>query len=226
MAKQSMRALAIVFATTLIASYQTSIVSAATPKKGLVCSKIGQTFGKGSKKLTCAPVTKLRWLSTPVKPPAGSIFAPANVNQSIRIGNADFAVKEIDFGIGVEICQQNPFNEGCVLGPKLQGLVDVNSDVRWIAINVEIENGYQNTFAPSFNDYVFYLVQENNELIENNVAAVISKSLFDLSIETGESGSGQVVFSVPKSIGSLNPLLVIRDQSTKTTKDYYCLLDW
>ena len=199
---------------------------AAAPKKGSICLKIGQSSGKGVKKLTCTPVTSLRWVSTPVKPKIGSIFAPAKMGQSVKVANNKFSVRAIDFEIGTEICSANPFNEGCILGPKLQGLVDVNSEVRWIAIDLEIENGETESFTPSSGRYVFYLVQTNNELLENNIAAVFPESLFDLRIPGEEKARGKVVFSVPKAVDQLNPLLLMRDQSKSTPIDYYFFLDW
>ena len=63
-------------------------------------------------------------------------------------------------------------------------------------------------------------------MIENNIAVVISNSLFDLKIESGESASGIVVFTVPKSIVGLNPLVVIRHQIGTVPKDFYFQLDW
>lgn len=203
-----------------------TITNAASPKKGAVCSKLGQTSGKGVTKLTCSPVTSLRWISTPVKPAVGSIFAPAKMGQSVKVGNNKLSVKGIDFEIGTEICSSNPFNEGCVLGPKLQGLVDVNSEVRWIAIDLELENVGAQSLTPSSGGYVFYLVQTNNELLENNIAAVFPQNFFDLRIASEEKGAGKVVFAVPKAVGELNPLLLMRDQSKSTPKDYYFFLDW
>lgn len=200
--------------------------NAATPKKGAICLKIGQSSGKGVKKLTCSPVTSLRWVSTPVKPKIGSIFAPAKMGQSVKVANNKFSVKGIDFEIGTEICSANPFNEGCILGPKLQGLVDVNSEVRWVAIDVEIENGETESFTPSSGRYVFYLVKTDNELLENNIAAVVPENLFELRIPGEEKASGKVVFSVPKAVDQLNPLLLMRDQSKSMPIDYYFFLDW
>ena len=203
-----------------------TIANAATPKKGAVCSKLGQSSGKGMNKLTCSPVTSLRWVSTPVKPAVGSIFAPAKMGQTVKVGSNKFSVKAIDFEIGTEICSSNPFNEGCVLGPKLQGLVDLNADVRWIAIDLELENGGSQSFTPSSGGYVFYLVQTNNELLENNIAAVFPQSFFDLRIGSDEKAMGKIVFSVPKAVDQLNPLLLMRDQSKSAPKDYYFFLDW
>jgi hypothetical protein len=209
-----------------LALFGSSSPAIAAPKKGSVCKKIAQTSGKGSKKVTCSPVTQLKWVSTPVKPLPGSIFAPAKIGQQIRITSADFRVENIDFDIGGTICAENAFNEGCSIGPKSQGIVDLNSEIRWIGINIEVENGFQKSFSPTISEFVLYLVQEDSQLIENNIAVVVSNSLFDLRIESGESASGVVVFSVPKSIVGLNPLLVIRHQIGKTPKDFYFQLDW
>ncbi len=198
----------------------------AAPKKGSVCKKIAQTSGKGSKKLTCTPVTQLKWVSTPVKPLPGSIFAPAKLGQQVRITSADFKVQSIDFNIGDSICAENVFNEGCAIGPKSKGIVAPNSDIRWIGIEIEVENGFQKSFSPTISEFILYLVQEDNQLIENNIAVVISNSLFDLKIESGKSASGIVVFTVSKSIVGLNPLLVIRHQIGTVPKDFYFQLDW
>jgi len=134
---------------------------AATPKKGTLCNKLGQSSGKGTKKVTCTPVTSLRWVATPVKPAVGSIFAPAQMGKFVKVGTTSFRVKSIDFGIGTQICAVNAFNDGCALGPKLEGIVDIN-----------------------------------------------------------------IVFAVPKSVDTLNPLFLMRDQSKPVVKDYYFLLDW
>ena len=204
----------------------TTFTFAATPKKGAVCSKLGQTSGKGTKKLTCSPVTSLRWIATPIKPPTGSIFAPAPMGKVVKVGNVEFSIKAVDFEIGSEICAENPFNEGCSLGPKFQGIVDLDSEVRWIGIDIQLENGFEKPLTPSSTNYIFYLVDESNNLIENNIAAVIPKNLLEISVEPGEKGSGKIAFAVPKKIEKLNPLLLVRDQSKATPKDYYFLLDW
>ena len=203
-----------------------NMAQAATPKKGAICSKLGQSFGKGSKKLTCNSVTSLRWVSTPVKPAVGSIFSPAKQGQNVKVGNFAFATKDIDFSIGTEICAENAFNEGCALGPKLEGIVDLNSEVRWIGINIEVTNNTSNAVTLSSGNFVFYLVQANNELIENNIVAVVPNNLFELRIPAEEKSSGKIVFSVPKAVDELNPLLLMRDQSKATVKDYYFFLDW
>ena len=203
-----------------------NIAQAVAPKKGAVCSKLGQSFGKGTKKLTCTSVTSLRWIATPVKPAIGSIFAPAKQGQSVKVGNFAIGTKEIDFSIGTEICAENAFNEGCGLGPKLEGIVDLNSEVRWIGINVEVTNSTFNAVTLSSSNFVFYLVQANNDLIENNIVAVVPNNLFELRIPAGEKSSGKIVFSVPKTVDALNPLLLMRDQSKSSVKDYYFLLDW
>jgi hypothetical protein len=144
----------------------------------------------------------------------------------VKVGNIEFLIKGVDFEIGSEICAENVFNEGCSLGPKLQGIVDLNSDIRWIGIDIEIENGFEKMIMPSSANYVFYLVDEANSLIENDIAAVIPKSLLEISVKPGEKGSGKIAFAVPKKIEKLNPLLLVRDQSKATPKDYYFLLDW
>lgn len=203
-----------------------NIAQAAAPKKGAVCSKLGQSFGKGTKKLTCTSVTSLRWIATPVKPAVGSIFSPAKQGQNVKVGNFAFATKDIDFSIGTEICAENAFNEGCALGPKLDGIVDLNSELRWIGINIEVTNSTSNAVTLSSGNFVFYLVQANNELIENNIVAVVPNNLFELKIPSGEKSLGKIVFSVPKAVDALNPLLLMRDQSKEAVKDYYFLLDW
>ena len=203
-----------------------NIAQAAAPKKGAICSTIGQTSGKGTAKLTCSPITSLRWIATPVKPAIGSIFAPAKQGQSVKVREFSFATKEIDFSIGTEICAENAFNEGCALGSKLEGIVDSNSEVRWIGINIEVTNSTFNAVTLSSSNFVFYLVQANNDLIENNIVAVVPNNLFELRIPAGEKSSGKIVFSVPKTVDALNPLLLMRDQSKSSVKDYYFLLDW
>lgn len=203
-----------------------TIAHGATPKKGAVCSKLGQSSGKGTKKLTCSPVTSLRWIATPIKPAVGSIFSPAKQGQSVKVGSLTFASKDIDFSIGTEICAENAFNEGCALGSKLEGVVDLNSEVRWIGLNIEVSNGTSNPITLSSGNFVFYLVQGNNELIENNIVAVVPNNLFELRIPADEKATGKIVFSVPKVVDTLNPLLLMRDQSKAAVKDYYFLLDW
>ena len=199
---------------------------AATPKKGTVCNKLGQSSGKGTKKVTCTPVTSLRWVATPVKPPVGSIFAPAQMGKFVKVGTTSFRVKSIDFGIGTQICAVNAFNDGCALGPKLEGIVDINSEIRWIGLDIEIGNDSSKDFSPSTANFVFYLVQSNNELIENNISGIVPNNLFELTIESEAKASGTIVFAVPKSVDTLNPLFLMRDQSKPVVKDYYFLLDW
>jgi hypothetical protein len=204
----------------------TQISFAAAPKKGTLCKKLGQSAGNGSKRVTCTPVTSLRWVANPVKPVVGSIFAPAQMGKFVKLGTTSFRIKDIDFGIGSQICAVNAFNDGCSLGPKLEGLVDVNSEIRWIGLEIEIENVSNKAFLPSTADFVFYLVQSNNELIENNISGIVPNNLFDLTIESETKASGIIVFAVPKSVDTLNPLFLMRDQSKALVKDYYFLLDW
>ena len=120
----------------------------AAPKKGSVCKKIAQTFGKGSKKVTCTPVTQLKWVSTPVKPLPGSIFAPAKLGQQVRITSADFKVENIDLNVGDSICAENALNEGCEIGLTLvpnasrygNVIIDEEKNIISFEEKVELEN--------------------------------------------------------------------------------------
>ena len=64
------------------------------------------------------------------------------------------------------------------------------------------------------------------ELIENNISGIVPNNLFELTIESEAKASGTIVFAVPKSVDTLNPLFLMRDQSKPVVKDYYFLLDW
>ena len=197
----------------------------AAPKKGDRCVKVGQNSGKGNNRLTCAPVTKLRWVANPKIPVIGSIFSPAQMGKVVEVGNLDVRVTSIDFQIGEEICATNSWNEGCRIN-RFKGEVDPDSDIRWIGVEVDVENGFVGTVELSSTNYIFYLVTPDNTLIDNYNVAVFNNNLADLTLKEGERGKGKVVFAVPKTVSELSSLLLIRDQSRRTPKDYYFLLDW
>lgn len=197
----------------------------AAPKKGDKCLKVGKNLGKGNSRLTCAPVTKLQWVVNPKIPVIGSIFSPAQMGKVVEVGNLDVRVISIDFQMGEEICATNSWNEGCRLN-RLKGEVDPDSEIRWIGVEIDVENGFVGSLEMSSSNYIFYLVTPDNTLIDNYTVAVFNNNLADLTLREGERGKGKVVFAVPKTVSELSSLLLIRDQSRRTAKDYYFLLDW
>lgn len=197
----------------------------AKPKKGEKCLKLGQNIGKTSNRLTCAPVTTLRWVSNPRIPPVGSIFKPAEMGKWVEVGNIEFKVLSIDFQIGSEICWNNAWNDGCRI-TGFRGEVDPDSLIRWVGVEFEVENGFVATVEPGSTRFTYFLVTSNNELIENDIVAVFNQNLMDTVLTEGEKTSGKIVFKVPKAVTDLSSLLLIRDQTKNSTKDYYFLLDW
>ena len=197
----------------------------ARPKKGDKCLKLGQNVGKSSGRLTCAPVTTLRWVSNPRVPEVGSIFKPAEMGKWVEVGNLEFKVLSIDFQVGSEICSNNAWNDGCRI-TGFRGEVDPDSSIRWVGVEFEVENGFVATVEPGSSRYTYYLVTSTNEFIENDIVAVFNRNLMDVVLPEGEKARGKIVFKVPKTVTDLNSLLLIRDQAKNSTKDYYFLLDW
>jgi len=198
-------------------------IQAAPPKKGDKCTKIGQSLGKSSNRLTCSPITTLRWVANPKAPAIGSIFKPAQWGQKVAVGNLTVRVKAVDLEVGREICSNNAFNDGCrFLGLKAE--VDPESAIRWVAVEIEVENGFAATVEPGSTDYVFYLVTSTNDLVENDIAVVFENNLADVTLQAGEKARGRIVFAVPQTVKELSALFLIRDQSKRVTKDYYFLL--
>lgn len=212
-----------VLATLFLLTVSLNPIQAAPPKKGEKCTKIGQNSGKSSSRLTCAPVTTLRWVANPKAPAIGSIFKPAQWGQKVDVGNLEVRVKAVDLEVGKEICSNNGFNDGCrFVGLKAE--VDPESAIRWVAVEIEVENGFAATVEPGSTDYVYYLVTSTNDLVENDIAVVFGNNLADVTLKEGEKALGRVVFAVPQTVKELSALFLIRDQSKKATKDYYFLL--
>ena len=196
---------------------------------GASCTKLNSTSGSGSSKLTCQKVKgKLVWVKTPAGSALGSISNPAPMGTALTVGNFAYQVKGIEFGLDDEICNANPFNDGCKLDDNFNSIVDPNSQFNWAAVTINATNKSNKVGKPaSLFLTTFSLVLPSGQLLKSEIFAIGDNDFSKVEIIPGGSGSGRVFFQIPKSITSLKGIMVIRDNSSLfSTKDYYFRLEW
>lgn len=199
---------------------------ASAPKAGDICKKFGASTGSGNKRIVCGYVTQLRWQSSPVKPPLGTIFNPVPAGQSLSTSFFSVKINQIDFGVGSEICSSNPFNQGCKINSNLAGEIDPDSAIRWVSVDLFFANRGKYSLSPAGSNFTYYLVLANNELLENSTTPVFTGNLSSITLSPGNSGGGRIAFAIPRESRDLNPILILRDESQTKIVDYYLLMNW
>ena len=203
--------------------------SFAAAKAGSACTKLNQTSGSGSAKLTCKTVNKkLVWVKTPASIPLGAMSNPVPMGTPLTVSDFSYRLDGIEFGLDAEICASNSFNDGCTYDENFDAIVDPDSDFNWAAVTVTAVNKSKVIAKPaSLFVRTFSLVLPSGQLLGSEIFAFGDNDFSQLQVIPGGSGSGRIFFQIPKSITTLKSLLVIRDSSSfLNTKDYYFKLEW
>jgi hypothetical protein len=198
----------------------------AAVKVGTKCSTIGKTVIVGKDKLTCAKVSEYKWVATPIKPVVGSVFNPVQPGSKLKINSLVFQTGEVNFDFGNDVCQENAFNDGCLIDSDVFSSVDPSSPNRWVGINLNILNqGVKKVNALDLY-YSFYLILPNGKYLENASGVTYENAPIDITLLPNTSSKMRVAFSLPKSVENLNPIIIVRDDSGTTTKDYFFYITW
>jgi hypothetical protein len=202
--------------------------SYAATKAGSSCTKLNQTSGTGSAKLTCKTVNKkLVWVKTPVAEPLGSMSNPVPMGGSLVVSDFSYRLDKIEFGLDAEICKSNSFNAGCTFDANYDSVVDPESKFNWAAVTVTAANKSKVIAKPAaLFMKTFSLVLPSGQLLGSEIFAFGDNDFSQLQVIPGGTGSGRIFFQIPKTITNLKSLLVIRDSSSfLKTKDYYFKLE-
>lgn len=225
-AKQYFRVkLIFVISITLLTSGMVS-TSYAVEKAGSKCTTFGKTVVKGKSKLTCVKVTEYKWVAVPVKPVLASIYNPILPGNRFKLDSLQFQAGPINFDFGDEVCRENAFNDGCIFNGALQSSIDPNSANRWIGVDLIITNLTKKTVGAVDLNFSFYMVLPNGKYIESARGVIYKNAPIDITLVPGSPTTMRVAFALPKIIENLNPIIVIRDDSLKISKDYFFYLNW
>lgn len=206
----------------------TSFIPSATAseKAGSKCTMFGKTVIKGKNKLTCVKVTEYKWTSTPVKPLVGSIFNPVLPGSKFKINTLQFQADKVNFSFGDELCRENAFNDGCRLNGSLLSSVDSESPFRWISITLNITNLTNKSIGAVDLNYSFYMILPNGKYFESERAVLYENAPIVITLPPNSPTAMRVAFALPKDVANLNPIIVIRDDSGATSKEYFFYLEW
>lgn len=223
-------------------------VSQAATKAGATCKKVGVTSSVGGKKYTCIlSGKKLVWNKgavstnviptgkTPVTPTPkptptaalGSFSLPIPSGTDFQIGKLKYRVNQVKFNVDSVVCAGNYYNGGCTVDSNFRGIVDPASTTTWVAVAFTILNQSADIQSLRF-DTSFYLVLPNGQLLQNtDTVNGYPNRLDNVQLIPGGSGTGDVLFAVPKTAAVLKTMLVLRDSSDfLSTHDYYFEISW
>lgn len=201
-------------------------VTHAVEKAGAKCTAFGKTVVKGKTKLTCIKVTEYKWVAAPVKPAVGSIYNPVLPGNRLRINTLQFQAGPVNFDFGDEVCRENAFNDGCMFNGGLVPSVDPNSPNRWIGIDLVITNLTKKSIGAVDLNYSFYMVLPNGKYIESARGVIYENAPIDIKLAPNTPTTMRVAIALPKEIENLNPVIVVRDDSGATTKEFFFYLNW
>ena len=175
--------------------------SYAAAKAGSSCTKLNQTSGSGAAKLTCKVVKKkLVWVKTPASNPVGTASNPVPMGTALTVGDFSYRLDGIEFGLDAEICESNPFNDGCDYDDDLNSIVDPDSTFNWAAVTVTAVNKSKVIAKPaSLFVKTFSLVLPNGQLLGSEIFALGENDFSQLQVIPGGSGSGRIFFQIPKA---------------------------
>jgi hypothetical protein len=217
------------FVISILISLLTSTIvpaSFAAEKAGSTCTVFGKTIVKGKTKLTCVKVTEYKWATAPVKPALASIYNPVLPGNKFKVNSLQFQAGPVNFDFGDEICRENGFNEGCVFKGALLSAVDPESPNRWIGVDLVITNLTKKSIGAVDLNYSFYMILPNGKYIESARGVIFENAPIDINLEPNIPTTMRVAFALPKVIDNLNPIIVIRDDSGATSKEYFFYLNW
>lgn len=224
-----MRKLRIVFAiAALIGLLSTSLLSSAqaVEKAGSKCTAFGKTVVKGKTKLTCVKVTEYKWVAAPVKPALASIYNPVLPGNKFKLNTLQFQAGPVNFDFGDEVCRENAFNDGCIFNGALMSSVDPDSPNRWIGVDLLITNLTKKSIGAVDLNYSFYMILPNGKYIESARGVIYENAPIDISFAPNILTTMRVAFALPKAVDNLNPIIVVRDDSATTSKEYFFYLNW
>lgn len=204
-------------------------VAYAAPKAGGSCAKANQTSGSGSSKLVCKKVNgKLIWTKSVVANPLGSMNNPVPTGGSLTVNGFSYKILGIEFGLDEEICDTNPFNQGCTYDDDFNSIVDDGANFNWAAVTVSATNKTSSIGKPGSQFLrTFSLVMPNGQLLRSEIFALGDSDFGQVEVIPGGTGEGRIFFQIPKTLKSLKSLVVIRDESSFTSvRDYYFRLEW
>lgn len=203
--------------------------SYAAPKAGDSCKKANQTTGSGNSKLICKKVSgKLVWTKSVVANPLGSMSNPVPSGGSLTVSGFSYKILGIEFGLDEEICDTNPFNQGCTYDDDFNSIVDEDANFNWAAVSVSATNKTNSIGRPGSQFLrTFSLVMPNGQLLRSEIFALGDSDFSQVEVIPGGTGEGRIFFQIPKTLKSLKSLIVIRDESSFTSvRDYYFRLEW
>ena len=219
----------VVFVIAILISSLTATIAPAThavEKAGSKCTVFGKTVVKGKTKLTCVKVTEYKWVTAPIKPALASIYNPVLPGNKLKLNTLQFQAGPVNFDFGDEVCRENAFNDGCIFNGALLSSVDPNSLNRWIAVDLLITNLTKKSIGSVDLNYSFYMILPNGKYIESARGVIYESAPIDITLVPNAPTTMRVAFALPKVIENLNPIIVVRDDSAATTKEYFFYLNW
>lgn len=200
--------------------------SHAVEKAGSKCTTFGKTVVKGKSKLTCVKVTEYKWVAAPVKPVLASIYNPVMPGNRFKLNTLQLQAGPVDFDFGDEVCRENAFNDGCIFNGALKSSIDPDSENRWIGVDLVITNLTKKTIGAVDLNYSFYMILPSGKYIESARGVIYENAPIVITLDPGSPTTMRVAFALPKAVDNLNPIIVIRDDSAKISKDYFFYLNW
>jgi hypothetical protein len=212
----------------LISSLTATIAPAthAVEKAGSKCTVFGKTVVKGKTKRTCVKVTEYKWGAAPIKPALASIYNPVLPGNKFKLNTLQFQAGPVNFDFGDEVCRENAFNDGCVFNGALLSSVDPDSPNRWIGVDLLITNLTKKSIGAVDLNYSFYMILPNGKYIESARGVIYENAPIDIKLAPNVPTTMRVAFALPKVIENLNPIIVVRDDSAATSKEYFFYLNW
>lgn len=198
----------------------------AAEKAGAKCTTFGKSLIQGKIKLTCVRVSEYKWVATPIKPTLGSVYNPILPGAKFKIDLLQFQSGTVNFEFGEEVCLENIFNDGCYLNPETGSTIDPNSSKRWISVDLLVTNLSKKIISGIDLNYSYYLILPNGKYIESDVSATYQNSPIEIRLIPNINTKMRVGFFVTKDVSNLNPIIVIRNDTLKISKDYFFYLNW
>lgn len=214
---------------------------------GSSCTKAGSTTISSNRKFTCIKSEKaLIWnkgvtitksiptskatpqpSSTP-SPILGSFLLPVPMGTSLKDGGLTYTLNSVKFNVDSTVCTATSFNSGCTVDSNLNNIVDPASPFSWISVTFTVQNS--STDIKNLNGFLtqFNLVLPSGTLLKSDdYVSGYHPLLSDIQVIPGGTGTGDVLFQVPKAITSLKTLLVLRDSGDLSNQhDYYFQIVW
>jgi hypothetical protein len=75
-------------------------------------------------------------------------------------------------------------------------------------------------------NYSFYMILPNGKYIESARGVIYENAPIDITLTPNAPTTMRVAFALPKVIENLNPIIVVRDDTGATSKEYFFYLNW